>query len=286
MGNKASTSDSNSSKSDSDMSSNSGNKNGALETMDFLNENKNTIINRVRIVKKSITINNRHVKGLCKEWTGTRKIKLELIKPKLNVFKIKNENKFYFKHWAIILELSNGSFVNIQFGRNGFSLKEFNKTNLAGENILNSIIITWGEEEHPFSFCYLGIANYEYERLKKLLKNIKNEEEINFNEKGSIYYNLSFRNCQHFACDIEKILFEKIQVWHSFDYYLIDFYKHFFPGVDLDKLQKKYETDLFIQNEKLFSLNLNNIMMKGVARSDSTIRTIEKWYSLNAYYYY
>ena len=57
-------SDSNSSKSDSDSSSNSGNKNGGCETINYLNENENTIINRVWIVKKSITLNDRHIKVL------------------------------------------------------------------------------------------------------------------------------------------------------------------------------------------------------------------------------
>ena len=89
---------------------------------------------------------------------------------------LKKESKSHFKHWAIILELSNGSYVNIQFGRNGFSLKEFNKTDVKGESILNSIICTLREEEHPFSFCYLGVANYKYEKLKEKLYKIKNEE--------------------------------------------------------------------------------------------------------------
>ena len=57
-------SDSNSSKSDSDSSSNSGNKNCEFETINYLKENENTIINRVWIVKKSITLNYRHIKVL------------------------------------------------------------------------------------------------------------------------------------------------------------------------------------------------------------------------------
>ena len=98
-----------------------------------------------------------------------------MIKPKINIFNIKNDWIGYFKHWALILELSNGSYVNIQFGRKGFSLKEYNKeeTQLEGENLLNSILETWGKEDTPCSFCYLGNAKYEYEKLKAFLKKKK-----------------------------------------------------------------------------------------------------------------
>ena len=99
-----------------------------------------------------------------------------LTKPKVNIFKIKNEYKNYFKHWAIILELSNNTFVCIQFGRNGFSLKEFNETDVKGGNIINAIQNIWGEKEHPVSFCYLGNANYEYDKLKSILESKKEEE--------------------------------------------------------------------------------------------------------------
>ena len=154
MGSESSkSSDSNSSKSDSDSSSNSGNKSEKLEIMNFLNENDNTIIYRVWIVKKSITVNDRHVNyyfSLDRNMKIAQTLflltnnveKLELVKPKVNIFKIKNECRWYFKHWAMILELSNGSFVNIQFGREGFSLKEFNKTETDGKNLLDSILDT------------------------------------------------------------------------------------------------------------------------------------------------
>ena len=52
------------------------------------------------------------------------------MKPKPNIFNIKNKSNSSCKHWAIILELSNDSCANIQFGKNGFSLKEYNKTNI------------------------------------------------------------------------------------------------------------------------------------------------------------
>ena len=58
-------------------------------------------------------------------------------------------------------------------------------------------------------------------------------------KKLSIYYNLTFKNCQHFACDIEKILFGKIQFWHSFDYYLKEFYQKFFEKININELQNK-----------------------------------------------
>ena len=221
MGSESSKSNSNSSKSDSDSSSNSGNQNGNLEKMDCRKENDNTKIYRVWIVKKSISLNDRHINSVS---VGLINLKtLELI------------IKSFLRHWAIILELSNDTYVNIQFGRDGFSLDEFNKTNIEGENILNSIIKTWGEKTHPWSFCYLGKADYEYERLKETLKKIKDEEKKRYNEKGNTYYHLVHKNCQHFVCDIEKLLFGEIKVWHSFDYYLDDFFNKFFPNVDINK---------------------------------------------------
>ncbi len=119
------------------------------------------------------------------------------MKPKANVFKIKNECNSHFKHWAIILELSNDSYVNIQFGRNGFSLKEYNKTDIKGESVFNSIKETWGEDDNPFSFCYLGEAKYQYDELKNTLNDMKKEESKRFEEKGETYYNATFKNCQH-----------------------------------------------------------------------------------------
>ena len=265
MGSESSKSNSNSSKSDSDSSPNSGNKNCNLEKMDCRKENDNTKINRVWIVKKSITLNDRHINFnflpkrnitlpfllIFGEKTGN----IKLVESEENIFDIKNETRWYFKHWAIILELSNDTYVNIQFGRNGFSLDEFNKTNIEGENILNSIIKTWGEKTHPCSFCYLGKADYEYEKLKEILKKIKDEEKKRYNEKGNIYYNLAHKNCQHFACDIEKLLFGEIKVWHSFDYYLDDFFNKFFPNVDINILKSKHQEDIDKKNEEIEKLN-------------------------------
>ena len=193
-------SDSNSSKSDSDSSSNSGNKNGECETINYLNENENTIINRVWIVKKSITLSDGHVNFRPFHFLNSLRISkkpIKLMKPKANVFKIKNECNSHFKHWAIILELSNDSYVNIQFGRNGFSLKEYNKTDIKGESVFNSIKETWGEDDNPFSFCYLGEAKYQYNELINTLNDKKKEESKRFEEKGETYYNVFSKNCQH-----------------------------------------------------------------------------------------
>ena len=55
-----------SSKSDFD-SSNSGEKNSELEEMNDLKENKNTIINRVWVVKKSISLIDRNVNFFSKD---------------------------------------------------------------------------------------------------------------------------------------------------------------------------------------------------------------------------
>ena len=272
MGSESSKSNSNSSKSDSDSSSNSGNKSGNLETMDCQKENDNTIIYRVWIVKKSITLNDRHINldsvfqfllhpkdTIIDFFNGKLKFP-KLIKPEINIFDIENETKWYFKHWAIILELSNDSYVNIQFGRDGFSLKEFNKTSIDGENILDSIKETWGEKAHPFSFCYLGNANFEYEKFKQTLKIMKDEEIKSYTRKGNIYYNLFHRNCQHFVCDIEKILFNEIKVCHSFDYYLDGFFNKFFPDVDIDILKSKYTEKINEKNEEIYLLNNESLI--------------------------
>ena len=260
MGNsESSNSESNSSKSDSELS-NSGNEKGNFEIMNCLKGNENTIINRVWIAKKSISLNDRHINfKIFYKKKYLKKKEINLIKPIENVFNLKKEFNSHFKHWAIILELSNDSYVNIQFGRNGFSLEEFNKTDIEGENVLNSIICAWGEDGSPFSFCYLGNANYKYDDLKNKLKAKKNKEVKILEENGKTYYNACFNNCQHFACDIEKILFGYIKSWHSFDYYLDDFYNTFFPNINLNKLKAEYESKLYNENEKLFKLNVKEI---------------------------
>ena len=229
-----------SSKSDSESLSNSADENGKLEIMNCLKENKNTIINRVWIVKKSISLKDRNVNLNLNPFDFINfrfflENKPKLLKPIENVFNIREKYGSIFSHWAIILELSNDSYVNIQFGRSGFSLEEFNKTEVEGENVLNSILYTWGQDGHPFSFCYLGNANYKYDDLKEKLKTEKEKETKLFEEKGKTYYNVCFRNCQHFVCDVEKLLFGNTKILHSFDYYLDEFYKHFFPEIDLNK---------------------------------------------------
>ena len=291
MGGESSKSESNSLKIDSEVS-NSANKNGILESMFCKEENENTMIIRVWIVKKSITLNDRQVQAFSfLYWIGLgfkKDENIKLYKPKQNVFKLKNEYNSYFKHWAIILELSNDSYVNIQFGRNGFSLEEFNKTNIEGESVFNAILNTWGEEDDPFSFCYLGNANKEYDELKEYLKKRKTIETESFKEKDVVYYNACFYNCQHFACDIEKFLFEEIKGWHSFEYYLDQFFKNFFPYIDMNKLKAKYENDLYKINEELFKLNVDEIVKKYAEVFDFShdeqvsylINKIEKLFSL------
>ena len=134
MGSESSKSDSNCSHSNSESSSNSGDSKGKIETMECLERNSNTNILRVWIVKKSISLQDEHVNFYPNMFTSLWKKSFEnsedikLSKPQINIFKIKNEYHTRFKHWAIILELSNYTYVNIQFGRNGFSLREFNKT--------------------------------------------------------------------------------------------------------------------------------------------------------------
>ena len=144
MGSESSKSNSNCSKLDSELNScNSGKKDEELETMECNPSNSNTIIKRTWIVKKPICLTDGHVRL----FNLNIQIYLYLVKffnkypaptilePKKNIFNIKNNWNSHCKHWAIILELSNDSYINIQFGRNGFSLKEFNKTEIEGESI-------------------------------------------------------------------------------------------------------------------------------------------------------
>ena len=78
-----------------------------------------SIINRVWIVKKSISLNDRHIDFPGKAGPPPLDIiGINLVNPHENVFNIKNKYNSIFKHWAIILELSKDSYVNIQFGRN------------------------------------------------------------------------------------------------------------------------------------------------------------------------
>ena len=175
MGSKESKCNSNFSESDSESSSNSAERKGELEELECKPDNSYTNILRVWIVKKSISLADEHISkdsfildNFIKH-NGNSIIK----NPKINIFDIKSEYHTRFKHWAIILELSNKTYVNIQFGRNGFSLREFNKEKIEGLSVLNAIIDTWGEENHPVSFCYLGSLNYNYETLKNYLRKKK-----------------------------------------------------------------------------------------------------------------
>ena len=282
--------------------SNSASKDGRLNQINFLKENENTLIKRVWIVKKSINLNDRNVKPNLNIFSPIIiKNKVELVKPNQNVFKIKNNCNAHFKHWAIILELSNDSYVNIQFGRNGFSLNEFNKTDIDGESVFNAILDTWGQEDTPFSFCYLGDFNDKYDKLKNSLIELKKKETERYEKTKMTYYNLCFKNCQDFACEIEKILFGKIQGVHSFDYYLDQFFGTFFKNIELEKLKSKYEKEINEKNKELFKLNVKNIKdfrekmisnpsdsifakMLGKNYFDKDIsyykKLIEEWYSL------
>ena len=289
MGSESSNSNSNSSKSDSNISSNSADKKNQLETMECHPENKNTVIQRVWIAKKSITMHDEHVYFFYKKRKSylSNLIGLLYYQPQSlihkyqelheNIFNKEGQISANFKHWALILELSNSSYVNIQFGRNGFSLKEFNKSENEGENLLNSILDTWGEKDDILSFCYLGEPNYEYEKLKIYLKEKKDKEKKKYEEKNCIYYNACFNNCQHFCCEIEKVLFGKIQGWHSFYYYLNEFYITFFPSINITEFKLKYEEELKKKNDEIFKRNLNNIINdKGEVSKYDIIDLIER----------
>lgn len=99
-----------SSKWNSNSNSSSSNENEKIEEMICLQEEiENIEIKIAWIVKKSINLNDGHVNVLGYK----KKNKINFTKGKKNVFEIKNGIKCSFKHWALILELSNGSFVNI-----------------------------------------------------------------------------------------------------------------------------------------------------------------------------
>ena len=257
MGSKGSKCNSNFSESDSESSSNSAERKGELEEMECKPENSYTNILRVWIVKKSISLADEHISkdSFMLDLFHKHNKNTGIGNPKINIFEIKTEYHTRFKHWAIILELSNKTYVNIQFGRNGFRLREFNKEQIEGLSVLNAIIDTWGEKTHPVSFCYLGRANYNYETLKNYLRKKKENEKENFDKNERAFYNLTFRNCQHFACEIERELFNEIQVWHKFDYYLDDFYKHFFPEINLNSLKSDYAKILKQENLIIFTCN-------------------------------
>ena len=268
MGDEVSKSQSNSLNSDSESFSNSAGRKGKLEEINFLKENEDTIINRVWVVKKSISLTDGHVDAPYLNFLPSHEKyfnDFKLCQPKHNVFKLKNEFNTHFKHWALILELSNCSYVNIQFSITGFSLKEFNATNIPGESALNAILETWGEDGHPFSFCFLGYANYRYEDLKRILLIQKNIETKKFNKNGRTYYNVLFYNCQDFVCNLEYILFGFITPFHLFDFYIEKFFKHFFPNIDLNILKQKYETDLNKINSELYEANMKEIQKKSIA---------------------
>ena len=61
------------------------------------------------------------------------------------------------------------------------------------------------------------------------------------------------------ACDIEKILFNRIQIWHSFNYYLDDFINNFFPKVNLANLKLKYNEKIYKENKIIYNNNLKKI---------------------------
>ena len=242
-----------------------------LEIMECKPENENTTIKRVWIAQRSITTSNGYIdlyyhpiyeqiKYLFNLKTQEDKT---IKKFYINAFNISDKEKSLMHHWAIILELSNNTFVNIQYGELGFSLKEFNKTIVEGENIFNSILDTWGEINDPFSFFYLGDTNYEYEKLKNHLKEIKEKESKSFALKKCIDYSLIFKNCHDFCYDIENIIFGSQKFSHSFDININKFFKLYFPNLNITKLRAKHQEDIRKKNLDILKNNMNNIVRRG-----------------------
>ena len=133
-----------------------------------------------------------------------------------------------------------------------------------------------GGKKSPYTFCYLGVANYEYDNLKIVLSRVKNKE------KGGIYYNVGYSNCQHFACDVEKILFNRIMKWHSFEYYLDEFFRIFFQDININTLKKEYEEKIKKENIERFKANVKNMKKE----LEETEKNINNEYVRNDYYEY
>ena len=80
-----------------------------------------------------------------------------------------------------------------------------------------------------------------------------------FQQNGKVNYNLLFRNCHDFTCDIEKILFPNPKIWHHFEYYLDAFFYHFFPEIDLENLKSIYKEKLKKENEDIYYSNIDEV---------------------------
>ena len=80
-------------------------------------------------------------------------------------------------------------------------------------------------------------------------------------EKGKIYYNLDFRICQLFACENEALIFGEIKFWHSFPYYLEDFFEKFFriDKLILNKFEFAIKNRIDNINRKIYENNLKSI---------------------------
>ena len=53
-------------------------------------------------------------------------------------------------------------------------------------------------------------------------------------------------------------------MWHSFDYYLEEFYKNFFPNINLEKLKLKYKKELKKINKELYKKNFEHHPIKSI----------------------
>ena len=245
-----------------------------LENLNYTKKNSHETIRRVWIAKKAIPFpfDDAQILGLyeiskynpseyIKEILKKESISIPKIEPlKLNLFNINNSIKTNPKHWAIILELYNKTFVNIKFGRTGISLKEFSN----GERCFNAYLAiaeTWGLKDCPLSFCYLGEGSYSYRSLLKYLVRKKELESNEIDKKGRIWYNLFVENCQLFACEIEAFIFGEIKLWHSFPYYLEDFYQEFFdiPKSNMNTFESAVKDNIDKLNIEIYKKNMKNI---------------------------
>ena len=89
----------------------------------------------------------------------------------------------------------------------------------------------------------------------------KEKESNDIDKRGKIWYNLFVENCQLFACEIEALIFGKRKLWHSFPYYLEDFYQEFFGinKINMNIFESAVKDNLDKLNIEIYKKNMKNI---------------------------
>lgn len=185
--------DSSNSDSSNSRSSNSAHKNQDPAPFDKLSFDNSPLITRVWICRKTISLYDEHV------FREDGSMVKNMGKGFLQLGELFLGRDIY--HWAVILELSNNCAVNIQFGRDGTSLKIFSSGNKF-ENVAQAIRETWGQKNASKKFCFLGKPRKVFNEIYYYLEEKKREEKL-----FGVFYNLITYNCQLFAVEVEKEIF-------------------------------------------------------------------------------